>query len=317
MDTAQTLHIRCGSDIEPALREAGFEGGFLDFSDPFCQGPVRDLPPEDFLQERGAFVAEAYGLDPAEVFKKQRLRYARLANAAASDSIVLWFEHDSYDQLILAYLLKHFGGLEEKPDIELICIDDYPVEPRFIGLGQLGPAALTDLWQTRQPVTDAQYKLGAAVWAALVEPTPHNLVRLVQAGTPALPQCAGALKRHLQELPARGSGLSLTEELTLKVLDSDGPLTGGKIFGALMRTHEPLPYLGDLMYWYDLARLIEGGAIAAGPGEEIHQREMTLTDLGQACIGGKADWMAHVKADRFVGGIKVAPDGSKVWRRQG
>src|SRR5262249_44083978 len=35
-----TLHIRCGSDIAPALREAGFVGGFLEHGIPYCLGPV-------------------------------------------------------------------------------------------------------------------------------------------------------------------------------------------------------------------------------------------------------------------------------------
>lgn len=316
MDNSGTLHIRCGSDIEPTLREAGFEGSFLDFSDPFCQGPVLDLPPEGFMVKRQSFISDAYGIPETEVMKQQRLRYARLANACAHDHIVLWFEHDSFDQLILAYLLKHFGSLEQRPIIELICIDDYPVEPRFFGLGQLGPDALKGLWGKREVASDDHYRLGAEVWAALIEATPHNLVRIIQRGTPELPMCAPALKRHLQELPARSSGLSLTEELSLKILETNGVITAAKLYSILMREHEPLPYLGDLMYWYDLGRLIAGGAVSQ-EGADIHERTVTLTDIGRACLGGDADWMAYVAEERYVGGIRIAPDGSKIWRRQG
>ena len=39
-----TLHIRCGSDIKSTLREAGFTGDFLEYSDALCQGPVLDEP---------------------------------------------------------------------------------------------------------------------------------------------------------------------------------------------------------------------------------------------------------------------------------
>lgn len=317
MDNTGTLHIRCGSDIEPALREAGFEGSFLDFSDPFCQGPVLDLPSEEFMVRRRTFISAAYGIPEIDVLKKQRLCYARLANACASDHIVLWFEHDSFDQLILAYLLRHFSQLEERPQIDLICIDDFPVEPRFFGLGQLGPEDLKGLWEKREPVVDDQYRLGADVWAALVESTPHNLVRIIQRATPELRMCAPALKRHLQELPARSSGLSLTEELSLKVLEAEGVIPAARVYSILMREYEPLPYLGDLMYWYDLGRLIAGGAVSQGDGATLPEREMTLTDLGRACLAGDADWMAHVSVERHVGGIRVAPDGSKIWRRQG
>lgn len=315
MDNDQTLHIRCGSDIEPALREAGFVGAFLDFSDPFCQGPVLDLPPEEFVASRLDFIVSAYGLDATEAQKKHRLRYARLANAAAYQKIILWFEHDSFDQLILMYLLKHFGGLEEKPAIELVFVDDFPVEPRFMGLGQLSPDQLKTIYDKREPVGDALFGLGAEVWSALVDVTPVTMVRLAQKDTPIVTKCAQALMRHLKELPAKSSGLSLTEELSLKILAGEGPLTGGKLFRALMLDHEPLPYLGDLMYWYDLGRLVDGGAITAGAGDWA-ERELAITDLGRACLKGDADWMDHVKVERYVGGIRVAPEG-KIWRRQG
>ncbi|NVJ70433.1 MAG: DUF1835 domain-containing protein [Alphaproteobacteria bacterium] len=315
MNSDSILHIRCGGDIREGLQAAGVEGAFLEFSDPFCQGAVKDLPQEAFLESRSAFVTSAYGLNPAEAMKKQRLSYARLANAAAYERIVLWFEHDSYDQLILMYLLKHFGALEERPEIELVCIDDSPVEPRFIGLGQLSPTDLKALYGQRKVVDEAMFKLGQAVWAALVEETPHNLVRIVQNGTPVVPMCAGAIKRHLQELPARSSGLSLTEELSLKMLMEKGPMTAGDMFRELTFKRDPLPFLGDAMYWYDLKRLVIGGAIDA-EGEIGPDTAVQITDLGRACAEGREDWMAHVKAERYVGGIRVAPDG-KIWRRQG
>jgi len=317
MDNDKTLHIRCGSDIEPALRDAGMVGAFLDFSDPFCQGPVRDLPEADFVDERIRFVVDAYGVDGATARKKQRLRYAKLANAAAYERIILWFEHDSYDQLILAYLLKHFGALEERPALELVCIDEWPVEPRFIGLGQLGPDDLATLYQDRQPVSEAQLALGAAVWAALVQTSPQALVALVQSGTPALPVMARALKRHLQELPARSSGLSLTEELSLKIVADKGPKSGGDMFRMLMIEAEPLPYLGDQMYWHELDRLVSGGALAIDDtGADWPKRMLSLTDLGRACLEGRVDWMDHAPSERYVGGICVAP-GEKGYRRQG
>jgi len=53
----RTLHIRCGSDIRNGLRRAGFGGAFLEFSDPYCLGPVRNSG--SLLAERAAFLAAA------------------------------------------------------------------------------------------------------------------------------------------------------------------------------------------------------------------------------------------------------------------
>ncbi len=40
----RTLHIRCGSDIQTALQEAGFRGDFYEHSYPYLIGPVREGP---------------------------------------------------------------------------------------------------------------------------------------------------------------------------------------------------------------------------------------------------------------------------------
>lgn len=98
-DTPRTLHIRCGSDIASALQRAGFIGDFHEFADPFCQGPVRDLPRRAFIAERAGFVAEAYGLYPQTALARLEAEYAGLDQLEDRDEVVLWFEHDSYDQL--------------------------------------------------------------------------------------------------------------------------------------------------------------------------------------------------------------------------
>jgi hypothetical protein len=54
-----TLHIRCGSDIRETLRQAGFAGDFLEYSDPICQGPVPDT--SDLLQRRARYLAQSCG----------------------------------------------------------------------------------------------------------------------------------------------------------------------------------------------------------------------------------------------------------------
>ena len=42
-DSADMVHIRCGEDIRHGLKVAGFAGAFVEFSDPYCQGPVPRL----------------------------------------------------------------------------------------------------------------------------------------------------------------------------------------------------------------------------------------------------------------------------------
>ncbi len=69
--------------------------------------------------------------------------------------MVAWFEHDSYDQLILARCLAQFA--ETPPSrLELVTLDQYTGAMRFIGLGQLPPEALRLLWEKRTPVSTEQ-----------------------------------------------------------------------------------------------------------------------------------------------------------------
>lgn len=310
-----TVNIRCGSDIREGLLLAGIDGEFLDFSDPFCQGPVKETERADLLETRLRFVIDAYGTDPIEGKSKITAAYDGLASALDAGEVTLWFEHDTYDQLILAFILAFFREKKASMPIKLVCVDDYPVEPRFIGLGQLAPEALRDVWDKREAVTEAHLQQGEVFWQALVSSSPECMADFA-LGTEdcPIPQMRGAARRHLQQLPHESSGLSLTEELSLKALQ-DGPLTGGKLYRRLTLEDEPLPYLGDLMYWHELAPLLEGGAISTdAPELEWRERPLQLTELGHDVLAGKADWLDHVSETRWVGGIEIVPQ-SKAWRR--
>ena len=314
-----TLHLRCGSDIQEGLKRAGFAGDFLEFADPYCQGPVpRD---GDFVDIRARFIAEAYGFPLREIRERQTREYAALADAAARfPRIVLWFEHDSYDQLILAKILAHFAEAGRPRTLELICIDRFPAIARFNGLGQLSPVALRTLWERRAPVTEAQLDLGTAVWQALRAPSPQALFAIAAPGTPALPEMAPALTRHLMELPWTVDGLSLTERLALQQLDAS-PMTVGRIFAALHREAEPLPFLGDLMFWSVLRDMqsVSEPPYAVEPAtasEPWPHRKLVLTETGKELLAGRLDWLSLGPKERWVGGVRIAPD-TPGWRWHG
>lgn len=162
----RTLHLRCGSDLREALRAAGFAGDFLEYADPLCQGPLVDEP--DPIPRRAAFIVESYrgngGLTLEEVQGKLRREAAGLDRAGRDyERVVLWFEHDSYDQLVLARCLAHFARAGAPPVLELASVGQFPGAARFIGLGQLPPEALRLLWARRRPVSPAQLDQGARV----------------------------------------------------------------------------------------------------------------------------------------------------------
>ena len=196
----RTLHIRCGDDIRDRLVEAGIEGDYLSFADPAWLGP----PPASnaWIAGRAALIAERTGLSRQKIRADLGDAYWRLARAPADyGRIVLWGEHDLYDQAALVRVLASFATRKKLPRIELISIDRFRGIKRFIGLGQLSAAQLATLWPRRKPISRRQLALGARVWAALRAPTPEPLDALCKGDLRALPFLKAALQRQLQELP--------------------------------------------------------------------------------------------------------------------
>ena len=300
LDTPDTLHIRCGSDIQPKLRKAGFIGEFLELSDPVCMGPVPNTP--DLPDIRARYIAETFGQPLSHVTATETLAQTRLAFAKrAGHPILLWFEHDSYDQFVLARTLS---TLAARQNVHLICIDNHPRPPRFIGLGQLLPEDLRALHPTRTLVDPAQYAAATAIWNALRAPTPEPLAQIA-AAEPSFPFMPNAIRRHLQELPWTTDGLSLSERLALQAIAA-GAGTAGEIF-APAQAQDPLPYLGDLMQWAILKTLAAAPnpPLTIGEAERWPKRPVALTPLGHDILAGRTDWQTQSPPERWVGGIRL------------
>lgn len=314
-----TLHIRCGSDIRSSLAQAGFSGDFLEYSDPLCQGPVLNEPA--WVDRRADFIAQVYGpgadVTRDQVASKLHLAEQQLQSAATRyERVALWFEHDSYDQLILARCLAQFA--EQAPRrLELISPAHYPGGTRFIGLGQLPPEALRLLWQQRAPVPPEALRVGQDAWDALRSPDPRALAALAVAGTPGLPQLGRALRRHCQELPWITDGFSLTERLTLQLLAEES-LTIGQVFSRLMMEREPLPWMSDLIFRAiveDMQRVEEPVFTATSYGDDRRwfSKRLTITSLGRALLAARTDWLSLRPPQRWLGGVLIRGTGT-CWR---
>ena len=303
----KTLHIRCGHDIEDRLVEAGIEGHYLCFTDPAWLGP----PPQfnAWVAGRAQLIAERTGLPRAQVREELGDSYWRLARAPKEyKRIVLWFEHDLYDQAALARVLASFGTRAKLPPVELIQVEG--------ALGELSVEQLLKLWPKRTRVTAAQMAQAKAVWSALCAETPESLTQLVKKGLRDLPFMKAALVRHLQELPWTGDGLSLTERQVLQALVK-GPLAVSEIFAAVVK-RDPQHFMGDLFFWSVVRDLIDAPVPPVAVSTATRRlgwpkRVLKLTASGKALLEAKADWQATEPLDRWVGGVVVVP-GAPAWR---
>src|ERR1019366_8546509 len=81
------------------------------------------------------------------------------------EEVVLWFEHDLYDQLQLIQILDWFAAHDGADlPLYLICVGSYPGVPKFSGLGQLTAAQLRPLLDRRHRVKSPELAAGQAAW---------------------------------------------------------------------------------------------------------------------------------------------------------
>lgn len=313
-----TLHVRCGNDIEAGLRQAGFKGDFLCHNDPLCDGPVR--ADESHFEARVEFMSATYpGLTAADVRRRMAANEAQLARLPDYPRIVLWFEHDTYDQLCLADVLHRLSRLPRRT-LEIVTLDRYPGLGRFIGLGQLAPAGFRHLFASRTSVPEAAFSAGSAVRLALSDQAPLQLHRLAGSSSSALPFMAAAILRHLSELPGQSHGLGFSEHAALKLIAA-GAETWGRVFHGFMSAIDPLPYFGDLMFLGLLLRLSRAhnpplrflDDPMQGPWGKAR---LELTGVGHQLLAGDLDFGACGPEQRSVGGVVCFTDQDWRWDAQ-
>jgi len=228
------LHVTNGDCAVEVLREAGLRGDFLPWRDVLHEGPVDpSLALEALRRLRVDFIAKQGWGSRGEVEKSFRDRDARLARSREDDEVVLWFEHDLYDQLQLIQLL-HWFEAHPHPRLTMVCEAEY--------LGEMKAERAAELFEARRPVSAAQLDQGSRAWRGL----PHG------RGFPELPFLDAALERWAAE-PSR------TERLVVEALEQ-GPLGFEALFRKTQARDEPR-FLGDTIFLQRLQRLEAAGRV--------------------------------------------------------
>lgn len=318
------LHIRCGHDIQPTLAEAGITGEYLAWVDPLAQGPTpAHVEGDAWYELRARFIANAYGEQLDEVRRQLTSMDHRLAGFRDFRDVVLWFEHDLFDQAILARLLSWFSTRDlGSTRLSLVTLNAHPTGERFFGLGSLGAEQLRAIFPSRIPVTEGMLMAGARTWAAFRRPEPLALDAIVNEPRLALPFAASAMRRHLQELPWVRDGLSLTERLVLRAL-VDGPMTAAETFGAVQAAEEA-PWMGDIMFYHVVAKLAaEPMPLLASrlpwpeAKESYGESELRLTPEGASVLDERRDAIELRGIQRWVGGVElVGPVAAWHWNER-
>lgn len=306
------LHITNGDCAAGLIRQSGIPGTVLPWRDVLHEGPVpADLPIAALSRLRARFIAETGWSDLAAAEQAFAERDAILARGTSEEEVVLWFEHDLYDQLQLLQLLDWHANAAVRPNrLTLVCEATY--------LGNASSPQLAALFHKRAPVSDAALALARRGWAAFRAPDPRSIVALLSGDSAALEFLAPALRRHLEQFPGAQDGLSRSERQALQAIEA-GVSRLGPLYRAAHHQREEAIFLGDAvfaLYLEGLARVREpslearDGKPLVAPrretdGRDFWEREVVLTSAGRAVIAGRADHARLNGIDRWLGGVHL------------
>jgi len=313
------LHVANGTCTTSIIRAAGIPGLRSQWADVLNEGPV----PGGLSDGELVAVRERFLVGPDANLEDEHENSLRTWRAAIDrhesyDELILWFEHDLFDQLNLIQLLTWIrGSVPAAKTVSLVCIGSFPGRPAFKGLGELAPDELASLVETRRPVSEAQYALAARAWTAFRAADPEGLDRLWRSDLQALPFLSAALRRFLEEYPWTGDGLSRSERRLLELADP-GPTD---LIAAFPRMHE-----GEKAYFItdgSMLSLVETFSrttpalltydAGASVGGDVLHGAVAITNAGRDVLAGRLDRIATCGLDRWYGGVHLQGNGP-MWR---
>jgi hypothetical protein len=314
------LHVTNGDVVAHSLVAAGLGGEVSVQADVLHEGPCpAGVSEAEWVETRARYLASRGYARHDDALERLVASDDALRSAGSHDEVVLWFEHDLFDQLILARILSWFATRGAgHARLSLVSINSYPGFVRFSGLGQLTPGQLAGLFPGRLPVTEVHLRLGDEAWGAFCAPDPVRLSALLGADTRPLPYLNASIRRALEEYPSTLNGLSRSEHQALAALAAGAPDLGSAFRSSQEMEHDV--FMGDVPFFAlvqaladaPLPLVVLGPAHAPSPGT----RSAALTPLGHEVLAGRADHARLNGLDRFVGGTHLhgrAP----AWRWEG
>jgi hypothetical protein len=287
-----------GESTGGSLREArlGTKKNILSWRDALYTGPV----PRDLTLRRLSRLRSRFWTGKADTEFDQR--DATLAHYADYDEIVLWFGPTSICQLSLIQLL-HWFDKHSRGNKLLRLVSAYG--------GWLKSEQVLRAYDSRQPITPSQIRLGRRAWLAFSSPSPNALSQLLASDLRVLPEIRDTIAFLLREYPERHTGLSRLEGKLLRTVNSLGITTPAVTVG--MTLHSEL--IGDTLL-FDMLRalimaphpLLRFAAPFKGTlkSYQFNGSEIEMTDTGRTVLAGSADHIALNGIDRWIGGVHLS-----------
>ncbi len=295
----ETLHITNGDSVIYTFKKAGILGTHLAWRDVLHEGPVpAGLSLEELSRVRGSYLASRNFGNPIKLLHDFESRDAIFKRAPQFAEVVLWFEHDLYDQLHVAQLLPLLHAMPIAPGtISIVQSDEY--------LGNMSADELATLFPKRRTIARTTFEAAARVWKAFTSSDPRMLEAEIAREIPGLPHMRAALQRLCEEYPWTLDGLSRSHRQALHAV-ALGTAKNEELFRRAQAMEEA-PFLGDSAFYALLADLRATPALIEEEGTTL-----VPTALGRRILAGDADRLEAGPIDRWIGGVHL--NGERVIR---
>ncbi len=290
------VHICNGESTADTLSLADLPGEIRVWADALDQGPLLPVSDAEHYKARGEFWASRGIKDDGRLAAWDR----GVDEAAAAEEVILWFEHDLFDQLALARLLSRLARKGLPQTLTIVSIDRHPEIPNFLGFGQLKPEQLAELWPRRTPLSRDAVDEAISAWIGVTAADPRSLPFLTRR-VKAMPFLAGALERHLEEFPDPTSGMSRTERQVLAAIARNE----GSEAALVQQSYASDPrYPITDTYLASVLKTLRGCGFVDGDA---------ITALGRQALAGAIDRVTEAGIDQWRGGVHLTGKGP-VWR---
>lgn len=307
------LNITNGDSAVEIMQQANIPGMFLPWRDVLHDGPVPGILSLDELSEiRASFIIEQNWGHPDDIKQHFIERDNTLKSFEKFEKVILWFEHDLYDQLQLLQILDwfHQNSRSNKTTLSILCVDQY--------LGMLSPNEMEALLKHQKPIAENQLLLAKNAWSAFRSDSPEKWHALLRTDTAALPFLADAIIRLLEEYPSCKNGLSRTAQQALKIV-AQGEKHPANVF-ARYQESEARRFLGDSCFWSILHEFLTSSPpLLELSGDQKFvtptnpAQELTITTEGKETLSEKRNWLNIVNLDRWIGGVHLTPSNNWCW----
>ena len=302
------IHIVNGDVVGNKIQ--GIDGEIIVWREMYDFGPLSlEWSKAEQIQRRAVFFEERLGIPSAFFISNCEKQNNLLNNISKKEEIVLWFEHDKFDQTMLMYLLtelssKGFGKLS------MISINQYPGIYPFHGLGQLSSEQLLALIDHKKEITMEQIREAVSGWSAYNSKDAEEIEKWIQTERHFLPFLLQVLKEQRSYFPSPKNGLNEVEYLSLQLIDQGV----GQFYTLFNRVSKERVNdgLSDLLFAAILNELMKGKnplliSDLPLPSYKLSPSNATLqlTTHGLDVLNGKKNRVDLVEINWWVGGVHL------------